>query len=128
MNTAKSRNKKVQKIDFSKTFTQVFNKDVKIFNGKSLFVFLLVCGLGIFGCLMVYSASSYIAAYRYSNEYFYLTKQIVGVVLGIISMFVCSFINYEKLKKLKCTQQWQKLVTQFLKLAKLILFNKVNSC
>lgn len=90
-----------KKLNFNIDYAGLFTRGGKIFDAKSLSVFLLVCGLAIFGCIMVYSASSYIANYRYSNPYFYLTKQIIGVVLGIIAMFVCSFINYQKLKKLK---------------------------
>ncbi len=70
-------------------------------NKINLLVFLIVLGLGIFGCIMVYSASSYVASYRYDNPYFYLTKQIIGVALGTIAMIVFSKINYEKLKKFK---------------------------
>lgn len=92
---------KVKKINFNKNFSNLFIREGKIFDAKTLSIFLLVCGLAIFGCIMVYSASSYIAIYRYSNPYFYLTKQIVGAVLGIIAMFVCTFVNYQKLKKLK---------------------------
>lgn len=92
---------KVKKINFNKNFSNLFTREGKIFDAKTLSIFLLVCGLSIFGCIMVYSASSYIANYRYSNPYFYLTKQIVGAVLGIIAMFVCTFVNYQKLKKLK---------------------------
>ena len=92
---------KVKKINFNKNFSNLFTREGKIFDAKTLSIFLLVCGLAIFGCIMVYSASSYIANYRYSNPYFYLTKQIVGAVLGIIAMLVCTFINYQKLKKLK---------------------------
>ena len=92
---------KVKKINFNKNFSNLFTREGKIFDAKTLSIFLLVCGLAIFGCIMVYSASSYIANYRYSNPYFYLTKQIVGAVLGIIAMFVCTFVNYQKLKKLK---------------------------
>lgn len=92
---------KVKKINFNKNFSNLFTREGKIFDIKTLSIFLLVCGLAIFGCIMVYSASSYIANYRYSNPYFYLTKQIVGAVLGIIAMFVCTFVNYQKLKKLK---------------------------
>ncbi len=73
----------------------------KKFNKINLAIFLIVIGLGIFGCIMVYSASSYVAQYRYGNPYFYLTKQIVGVALGAISMLVFSKINYQKLKKFK---------------------------
>lgn len=92
---------KVKKINFNKNFSNLFTREGKIFDAKTLSIFLLVCGLAIFGCIMVYSASSYIANYRYSNPYFYLTKQIIGAVLGIIAMFVCTFVNYQKLKKLK---------------------------
>lgn len=92
---------KVKKINFNKNFSNLFTREGKIFDAKTLSILLLVCGLAIFGCIMVYSASSYIANYRYSNPYFYLTKQIVGAVLGIIAMFVCTFVNYQKLKKLK---------------------------
>ena len=73
----------------------------KKFNKINLAIFLIVLGLGIFGCIMVYSASSYVAEYRYGNPYFYLTKQIVGVALGAVAMFVFSKINYQKLKKFK---------------------------
>ncbi len=92
---------KVKKINFNKNFSNLFTREGKIFDIKTLSIFLLVCGLAIFGCIMVYSASSYIANYRYSNPYFYLTKQIIGAVLGIVAMFVCTFVNYQKLKKLK---------------------------
>ena len=35
-----------------------------------------------FGVVMVYSASSYSAEVNYGNEYFFMTKQIVGCVGG----------------------------------------------
>ena len=73
----------------------------------------IIIGLGIFGCLMVYSASCYVAKYRYNNEYFYLTKQIIGVLLGIIAMIIFSKINYKKLEKFK----WLIVCVSFLLLA-----------
>lgn len=78
----------------------LFVREKKL-NKINLAIFLIVLGLGVFGCIMVYSASSYVAEYRYGNPYFYLTKQIVGVALGAISMLVFSKINYQKLKKFK---------------------------
>lgn len=66
-----------------------------------LFVFLIVLGLTIFGCIMVYSASSYSAQYHYGNQYFFLYKQIFGVVTGIALMLILSFVDYHKLKKFK---------------------------
>ena len=78
---------------------QYFSNITKGVDSKSLCIYLLVIFIAVFGCIMVYSASSYIASYRYGNAYFYLTKQIVGVVLGILAMTFFSLIDYQKLKK-----------------------------
>lgn len=85
----------------------------KNFNKINLAIFLIVLGLGVFGCIMVYSASSYVAQYRYGNPYFYLTKQIVGVALGAVAMLVFSKINYQKLKKFK----WAGIIISIILLA-----------
>ena len=71
------------------------------FDAVQIIVIACVLFLSIFGCVMVYSASSYSALRTYGNEYHFLIKQIVGVVLGLIGMIVCSFLNYRKLKKFK---------------------------
>ena len=85
-----------------KTFAlQTYSRNGMFVDKKSCSIFLIVLALGIFGCLMVYSESSYVAKYRYNNQYFYLTKQIIGVVLGTVAMFVFSKIDYHKLKKFK---------------------------
>ena len=55
--------------------------------------------LAVFGCVMVYSASKYAAFTQYGNEFFYLKKQILGVVIGIVGLAVCSFINHKIYKK-----------------------------
>lgn len=60
-------------------------------------VLLLVC----FGVVMVYSASSYNARVNYGNEFYYAIKQIIGVALGLIAMFVCAFTDYHFLLKLR---------------------------
>ncbi len=57
--------------------------------------------LCIFGCTMVYSASSYSALKHYGNQYFFLTKQIIGVVLGLAGLTFFSFFNSNKIKKAK---------------------------
>lgn len=62
---------------------------------------MLVLILVGFGCLMVYSASFYSAEYHYGNKYFFLFKQIFGVILGIVAMFFFSFVDYHLLKKYK---------------------------
>ena len=60
---------------------------------------VLVVLLTIIGAVFIYSASSYSAKSTYKDEFFFVKKQIIGIVLGLISMLVISRINYEKLKK-----------------------------
>ncbi|MGN1200745.1 MAG: putative lipid II flippase FtsW [Candidatus Caccovivens sp.] len=68
---------------------------------QSVIVVLLVLFLVTFGCIFVYSASSYSAQYRYGNEYFFLLKQLFGVVLGIFGMLFFAFFDYHLLKKFR---------------------------
>ena len=68
--------------------------------GVEIVVILCVAFLSVFGCIMVYSASYY-SADRLGNEYHFLIKQIIGVLLGALCLFVCTFINPEKLKRFK---------------------------
>lgn len=70
-------------------------------NRQILKIVLLILALTSFGCLMVYSASFYSANYHYGNSYFFLFKQILGVVLGIFAMIFFSFVEYHLLKKYK---------------------------
>ncbi len=60
-----------------------------------------VCGLVLFGIIMVYSASSYNAEVNYGNEYYYMYKQIIGAILGFSAMFVLSVIDYHILIKFR---------------------------
>ena len=64
-------------------------------------VFVLVLFLVAFGCLMVYSASFYSASVRFDNEYFFLFKQLLGVVLGIFAMIFFTSFDYHLLKKFR---------------------------
>lgn len=60
-------------------------------------VFLMAC----FGCLMIYSASSYTAQVQYGDSWYFVKKQILGVVLGTAAMAGTCFLPYRKLSKLK---------------------------
>ena len=100
----------------NKNFKNVFSRENFVLDKKNLLIFVIVIGLGIFGCLMVYSASSYMAQHRYGNPFFYLTKQIVGVVLGAVAMLVFSKIDYHKLTKLK----WPLVIVSAILLPQLI--------
>ena len=52
------------------------------------------------GVVMVYSASKYSADVNYGNKYFYMTKQLIGAVLGLAAMIGTSLINHKLYKKL----------------------------
>lgn len=83
-----------------KSFSLKFNK-FKREHLSTCAIILLVLLLSLFGCLMVYSASFYSAKYHYGNEYFFLFKQLLGVLLGIFCMAFFYFFDYHKLAKLK---------------------------
>ena len=89
-------------------------KKLKCHNSKYLkdliIVILLVLFLAGFGALMVYSASYYSAQYHYGNKYFFLFKQIMGIVLGIFAMIFFAFFDYHLLKKFK----WWILIATFI--------------
>ena len=71
----------------------------KIYNKVDPVLVAAVVGLMAFGVLMVYSASSYNARVNYGNEYYYMFKQLIGVVLGLVAMTACAITDYHILKK-----------------------------
>ncbi len=81
----------------------------KYYRNIEIKIILLTLGLAIFGCIMVYSASSYTASINYNNEYYFLTKQIIGVILGFIAMAVMYFVDYRILKRFK----WRAVLVAF---------------
>ncbi len=71
------------------------------FNKPDYILSILVISLVLFGVIMVYSASSYSASVYYNNEFYYMFKQIIGAVLGIAVMIICSHIDYHLLLKFR---------------------------
>ena len=69
------------------------------FSKWGIILFLLVLLLAVFGVLMVYSASKYVALNNYNDQYFFMKKQITGVLLGLVGMIAFSFIPIEKIRK-----------------------------
>src|SRR5512137_381777 len=67
--------------------------------GSHLSVLLVTLGLVVFGVVMIYSSSSIVAMERYGDESYFLKKQFVFAVIGIILMFVLSNLKYETFKK-----------------------------
>ncbi|MDF2924512.1 MAG: cell division protein FtsW [Paenibacillaceae bacterium] len=61
---------------------------------------LLTLILVSFGLIMVFSASSMSATYWYQGDsLFYTKKQVLGIVLGIIGMFIVMNIHFSTLRK-----------------------------
>ncbi len=48
--------------------------------------------------LAIYSASSYVAKTQYGDEWYFVKKQLIGFVLGLVAMFFCAKFDYSKLK------------------------------
>lgn len=85
----------------SKTVKTDETKERSIYGRFDPILLTAVIGLIAFGVLMVYSASSYNAEVNYHNEYYYMFKQLIGAVLGLIAMFACAFTDYHKLIKIR---------------------------
>ena len=64
-------------------------------------LFVLMLALLFVGCVFVYSASFYSAELFYGDKFFFLKKQILGIVFGFAGFFFFAFFNYKKLEKLK---------------------------
>ncbi|MFC1856197.1 putative lipid II flippase FtsW [Thermodesulfobacteriota bacterium] len=58
---------------------------------------LILLGIGV---TMVYSASSVFAAKKYDNQYFFLKKQVSGIILGLFIMFAVAQVNFNRYRKL----------------------------
>lgn len=61
------------------------------FDYSLLFIVLFLLG---FGLVMIYSASSYEAMEDFGDAAYYLKKQFVGILLGMIMMIVVALIDY----------------------------------
>ena len=87
----------MKKVEFKKVF------DIKSFKIKDIAntLFFVTIILVAFGVVMVYSASNYSAQVLYDNDKFFITKQIIGAVLGFFAMIFMSMIDYHKLEKFK---------------------------
>ena len=67
------------------------NQTGTFFDYNLLFITLfMVC----FGMVILYSASSYEASMEFGDSKYYLMRQLVFVIFGLISMVVCAIIDY----------------------------------
>ena len=66
---------------------------------NSIIIGICTIALVSIGVVMVYSASKYSADVNYGNKYFYMTKQLIGGLLGLGAMIGTSLINHKIYKK-----------------------------
>ena len=60
---------------------------------------LLIFSLLIFGLIMIYSASGYIASRLFNNASFYLNKQTISLSVGLVIWYIFAKIDYRFWKK-----------------------------
>ncbi len=58
----------------------------------SLFITIII--LALFGLMMIYSASSIWAEYKFNDSFYYFKRQLIFIVIGIFIMYVVSKIDY----------------------------------
>ena len=61
-------------------------------------ILFLTVFLAAFGVLAIYSASNYVAKTQYGDEWYFVKKQVLGFVVGFVAMWLCSKLNYQKLR------------------------------
>ena len=66
------------------------------FDYPSLF---LVLFLAMFGLMMIYSASSYVANSTFGDGAYYLKRQFIFSLMGILGMLALSKYRYQRFKK-----------------------------
>ena len=84
-------------INNKKVYPLYMPEKSKYFAIKIVCIVLALC---VFGCVMVYSASYYNAFNIYNNQYHFLTKQIIGVILGAIAMYLTYKLDYHIFPKI----------------------------
>ena len=59
---------------------------------------MLLCFLGL---VFIYSASSYSAQIRYNDSFYFVKKQVFGLVIGVALMLFMACFDYHKFERLK---------------------------
>ncbi len=62
---------------------------------------VIAAGMAVFGCVMIYSASSYVGEVQYGDAFYFVKKQLFGVAGGSAAMLAACFFPYRRLARLK---------------------------
>ena len=57
--------------------------------------FILTAILAVFGTLMIFSAGSAYAEFRYNDSFFFIKRQVLWLIVGFVTMIAASFIKPE---------------------------------
>ncbi len=79
---------------------QVKNPQLKRLNKPkgNVWILILTAALAAFGVLAIYSASNYVAETQYGDAWYFVKKQLIGFVLGLIAMLFCARLDYHIFK------------------------------
>ncbi|MBQ8197741.1 MAG: putative lipid II flippase FtsW [Clostridia bacterium] len=69
-------------------------------NRGDIFLVIAVTVLAIVGTVFIYSASNYSALATYGDAFYFVKKQVIGIMLGIVAMTAAAIFDYNKLIKL----------------------------
>lgn len=83
----------------AKSSREKMNRNKKYNNYYDYSLLFLTVFLSCFGLVMIYSTSAYTAQVKFSDEAYFLKKQLVAVIAGVIAMVAVSKIDYHVLIK-----------------------------
>lgn len=87
-------------------------------------LFAATIGLALFGVVMVYSASAMLAQKENGNQFYYVIKQGVWVLIGFIVMLITMQFNYQQLKNRRVVYGLLFITT--IALVSVFAFSKIN--
>lgn len=79
----------------------LFPLKIKNQRGGDICIPVLTFMLAAFGVLAVYSASSYVAKTQYGDEFYFVKKQLIGLVLGLSGMIFFGCFDAQRLNDKK---------------------------
>jgi cell division protein FtsW len=89
---------KKEVINLSKLFAGFPLKRKREKTHGDIAILVLTVVLAMFGVLAIYSASNYVAKTQYGDSWYFVKKQLLGFVLGVVAMLLCGRLDYRRLQ------------------------------